>query len=213
MSTETALSEGSAVRAIVSAVPEGGLLVVGNSLPVRHVDVFCRARPTSRIGVCSQRGVSGIDGLVSGAAGSARASGKPTVLLLGDVSALHDLGGFATAATVDVPFVVVVLNNDGGRIFEQLPLAETGLGEDQLRFWTTPHGSHFDGLARLFRIEYALATTLHELGSALEMGLSRAGCTVVEVTVPANGARAHHEAVSARVDAAVRPLVEGAGTR
>jgi 2-succinyl-5-enolpyruvyl-6-hydroxy-3-cyclohexene-1-carboxylate synthase len=204
---EAALSEGSATRAVVGAVPNGGLLAIGNSLPVRHVDAFCRARPGAGVGVWSQRGVAGIDGLVAGAAGAAMASGRPTALLLGDVSALHDIGGFAVAAEVEVPLVVVILNNDGGRIFEQLPFAESGVSEDVFRFWTTPHQTHFDGLARCFRVDHARVTTVAELGVELGRGFGQRGCTVIEVPVPPHGARDEYRDIAARVDDAVSPFL------
>jgi 2-succinyl-5-enolpyruvyl-6-hydroxy-3-cyclohexene-1-carboxylate synthase len=206
-------SEGSAVRAVVEGLPEGALLAIGNSLPVRHLDAFCPARSRPALPVWSQRGVAGIDGIVAGVAGAAAAHGGPTALIVGDVSALHDLGGFAIAAATSVPLVVVVLNNDGGRIFEQLPLSEAGLDERQLRFWTTPHGTRFDGLARLFPLSHVTATTLDELRDALSVGLSRAACTVIEVPVPPHGAREQYRELAARLDAAIAPLLPlpGAG--
>jgi 2-succinyl-5-enolpyruvyl-6-hydroxy-3-cyclohexene-1-carboxylate synthase len=204
---ETRVSEGSATRAVVRALPSGGLLAVGNSLPVRHVDAFCRAAPQAAIGVWSQRGVAGIDGLVSGAAGAATASGRPTALLLGDVSALHDIGGFAVAAETDVPFVVVVLNNGGGRIFEQLPFADSGVSDDIFRFWTTPHATHFDGLARCFRLVHTSVTTPADLDRELQRGLARRGCTIVEVPVPPHGARDQYQEIAVRVDEAVGSFV------
>ena len=199
LAQEATLSEGTATRAVVASVPSGGLLAIGNSLPARHVDVFCRARPDAGIGVWSQRGVAGIDGLVSGAAGAAMASGRPTALLLGDVSALHDIGGFAVAAEVEVPLVVVILNNGGGRIFEQLPFAESGVGEDVFRFWTTPHTTQFSGLAQCFRVDHARARTLSELESALQRGFAQRGCTIIEVLVPPHGAHDQYRELTLNV--------------
>jgi len=74
-----------------------------------------------RVVILSQRGANGIDGLVSGAAGSALGTQLPTLLLLGDVSLLHDLGGLAVARLVRIP-VLAVIDNDGGRIFDLLPV-------------------------------------------------------------------------------------------
>ena len=79
------LSEGAVAQALVGSCPEGALLVVGNSTPVRDLDTFCA--PSSRVlRVIHQRGASGIDGLVSGAAGAASVDGGPVALLLGDIS-------------------------------------------------------------------------------------------------------------------------------
>jgi 2-succinyl-5-enolpyruvyl-6-hydroxy-3-cyclohexene-1-carboxylate synthase len=173
---------------------------------VRHADVFCRASDATAV-AWSQRGVAGIDGVVAGAAGAAAASKRPTVLVIGDVSALHDLGGFAVASGVKTPLVVVILNNDGGRIFEQLPLADVAAPGDRFVYWTTPHGGGFAGLAQLFRVTYARAESLPLLEHALEGGLSRAGCTVIEVPVPPHGAKDVYRALAERVEVAVQSVV------
>jgi 2-succinyl-5-enolpyruvyl-6-hydroxy-3-cyclohexene-1-carboxylate synthase len=209
LDAEGTLSEGAVVRAAVHALPAGGLFAIGNSLPVRHADVFCRARPSAELAVWSQRGVSGIDGLVSGAAGAADASGRPTVLVVGDVSALHDVGGFAVAKDVGPPFVVVVLNNGGGRIFEQLPIAGAGLDSSRERYWTTPHATRFDAVAAAFGIPYARAESASVLREALRDGTSRAGCTLVEAIVAEHGAREQY----ARIVAATEGALGSEGSR
>ncbi|HSH46074.1 MAG TPA: 2-succinyl-5-enolpyruvyl-6-hydroxy-3-cyclohexene-1-carboxylic-acid synthase [Longimicrobiales bacterium] len=130
--------EGTAVRAVFDALPEGSVLALGNSLPIRHADTFLPAAARG-ITVWSQRGANGIDGLISGAAGAAMAGRvdddpsadaspggrtRPVTLLVGDVSFVHDLGGLAVARDVASPLDIVILNNGGGRIFERLPIAD-----------------------------------------------------------------------------------------
>lgn len=129
------LSELQAVKTAADAVPRGGLLALGNSLAIRHAaagGVVARRLP-----VATQRGASGIDGLIAGAAGSVRAHAGVGILVLGDLSALHDLGGLAAARQIvgTGRLIVVVLDNGGGRIFERLPVART---VSDLRPWTTP---------------------------------------------------------------------------
>ena len=65
-----------------------------------------------------QRGAAGIDGLVAGAAGARSVVAAPIALLLGDIALLHDAGGLAAASAVRGPLAIVVVHNDGGRIFE-----------------------------------------------------------------------------------------------
>jgi 2-succinyl-5-enolpyruvyl-6-hydroxy-3-cyclohexene-1-carboxylate synthase len=84
---------------------------------------------------------------------------------------------------------------------------EAGLGDAALRFWTTPHGTRFEGLAGLFRISYAAPTSLPALNDALATHLGRAGCTVLEVHVPPHGAKDLAGNLAARVDAKVSPLL------
>ncbi len=90
------LSEACAVRAVLEHLPEPCQLVLGNSLPIREVDAYVPSSARA-LSVLSQRGANGIDGLISGAAGAASLREEPTVLLLGDVSFMHDLGGLAVA--------------------------------------------------------------------------------------------------------------------
>ena len=193
------LEEAHVVRAAVASVPAGGLLALGNSLPIREVDSFCRASSVA-CEVLSQRGANGIDGLVSGAAGAA-ASGRATTLILGDVSLLHDLGGLAAARGVTVPLVVVVINNDGGRIFEQLPVASVPGAE--LAHWTTPHGLSFAHAAALFGHRYALVESRAGLAPALAAAQANRGCTIIEARVPPHGAAEFLAALRPKIDAAI----------
>ena len=67
-----------------------GQLFVGNSMPARLMDMLGEAG-TGPNRVMTNRGASGIDGLIATAFGFSQCSDEPTTLLLGDLSALHDL--------------------------------------------------------------------------------------------------------------------------
>lgn len=120
------------------------VLVAGNSMPVRDMDGWLPSGPTS-IEVHANRGANGIDGVVSTALGIAAGSDRPTVLVVGDVSFLHDLGALVTARLTGVSLTVVVISNDGGGIFSFLAQASThddriGLPANYERLFGTPHG-------------------------------------------------------------------------
>jgi 2-succinyl-5-enolpyruvyl-6-hydroxy-3-cyclohexene-1-carboxylate synthase len=190
---ELILSEAEAVRQTARAVPARGLLAVGNSLPVRSLDTWVAGNAIdATVGVVHQRGASGIDGLVSGAAGAAIASGRPTVLLLGDVSLLHDLSGLAVvsslAATIEVPLVVVVINNGGGRIFDQLPVAHHPQARGALNHWRTPHRTDFSHAAKTFGLPFERCRQASDLDRALARALARAGASVIEAVVSSGSA-------------------------
>ncbi len=178
--------DGDVARAAVETTPAGGLLMLGNSLPVRLVEERV-GRVERRIWVASQRGLSGIDGLVAGFLGSLSAGGFPAgVLLLGDVSLLHDLDGLTLASEYGdgPPAVVVVIDNGGGRIFERLPIASTEVFRGPRgRHWLTPHGVDFAGLAQAFDLSYARVGKLDELEGELEAAVSRSGVSLL-VAVP-----------------------------
>jgi len=195
-----ALTEGAIPPKIVEALPEGSFLALGNSLPIRQVDGYCP--PQSKpLRVLCQRGASGIDGLLAGAAGAARALGSTGALLIGDVSFLHGLGGLACFRDLQQPFAIVVVNNDGGRIFEQLPLAQLeSFQGDALDPWTTPHGLHFASAANLFELAYQRVESPSALENALHSAFLRKGACVIEATVAPNGAVEQNQALWREVD-------------
>ncbi|RPJ45558.1 MAG: 2-succinyl-5-enolpyruvyl-6-hydroxy-3-cyclohexene-1-carboxylate synthase, partial [Candidatus Latescibacterota bacterium] len=199
------LEKSAVARAILSSLPEGSLLAIGNSLPVREIDSFCPGW-LADVPVWSQKGANGIDGLVSGAAGAAMAHGGPATAYIGDLAFLHDLHGLAAARRIETPFVVVVAQNDGGRIFEQIPIAEApGVENGMLALWTTPHGLDLAHAALLFNLGYRRVESESALREALLEAHGTNGCTIIEAVVPPSGALAEHrrfvEAVAERLPA------------
>ena len=182
------LSEGLVARLVVESLPAGGGLALGNSLPIREVDAYSPPQPKP-LAVWSQRGASGIDGVLAGAAGFAAALGRPAALLIGDVSFLHSLSGLAALRHLGAPFAVVVVNNGGGRIFEQLPIArqaeELGIS---LESWTTPHDHDLENAARLYQVPFRRVAVPTELRTALAEALAGDRPRVIEARVPSGGA-------------------------
>lgn len=183
-------SEAGIARAIVSTLGEGAILIVGNSLPPRDLDAF-GGTSSSAITALHQRGAAGIDGLVAGAAGARSVAelARPVVLLLGDVSALHDAGSFALLADVRAPVVLVVVDNRGGRIFEELPLARDAAQRAALdRLFVTERPPAASALARAFNVQTETVRELAHLRRALAEGLCSPRASVLECLVdPADG--------------------------
>jgi 2-succinyl-5-enolpyruvyl-6-hydroxy-3-cyclohexene-1-carboxylate synthase len=160
-------AEHAMVGAAIAAVPDGGQLVLGNSLPVRVADEIA---PGGRdLTVLTQRGAAGIDGLIAGAAGAATRG--PTVLVLGDVSFAHDVG--ALACTRGLPLAIVVIDNGGGRIFDQLPVVNSELPDGAFeRLWRTPTALDPVVAARAFGIDGATVRNPDELAAAIARAAS-----------------------------------------
>jgi 2-succinyl-5-enolpyruvyl-6-hydroxy-3-cyclohexene-1-carboxylate synthase len=198
---EGALVEGQVARAVVGALPEHAVLAVGNSAPVRDLDLW--ATPTDKtIDVVHQRGASGIDGLVSSAAGAAASARRPTVLLLGDVSLAHDVGALALLADAEVPIVVVAVDNAGGRIFETLPVG-AAISSDRLeRLFATPPRVDWEKAAAAFGVAFAEVHAAGALGAALAAALARPGGTLIRAVVPRTDAAARARRVRATFAAA-----------
>lgn len=190
---EDGFGEAGAVTTVCGRLPRNSILVLGNSLPPRLVDRYCAA---SRAGirVCSQRGASGIEGAIAGALGAASQTSDPVTLLVGDISFLHDVGSLWAAdpsRTLGQPrsgsIVIVVLNNGGGRIFEELPIASRA-GVD-LRYWTTPHDLRLAGAAELYGLPYARVESRPQLCAALDAAHARPFVSLLEVVVAPDSAR------------------------
>lgn len=184
--SEEPLREAVAVRVLLEALPDGTALELGNSLPIREVDLYAPAR--QGLGpVLSQRGANGIDGLVAGAVGAVHRLQKPLVALLGDVTFLHDATSLPLLATVKQPLVVVVINNGGGRIFELLPVARVeALKAEAMRYWTTPPSVKLEKLVEAFGIAHRRVEQASGLAKALRACLKKSEATVLEVVVDGN---------------------------
>lgn len=176
--------EAAVVRRVIARLDEGSWLALGNSLPIRHADRYVHGGGRA-LRVLSQRGVNGIDGWIAGTAGAATATGAPTVAIVGDVTFAHDVGALQVAARVASPLVFVVLDNGGGRIFEQLPIAAAGV---DMALFTTPTAIDLQAAARAFGVAHAEVTTLDALDRALDRALAHAGATLLHARVPPHGA-------------------------
>ena len=190
-------------RTVVSMLPEGARLLLGSSMPIRDVDAFAPP-PPGAVRVLSNRGLNGIDGNLSTALGVAAASGAPTVALVGDLALLHDLGALVHARRAGRPLTVVVVNNDGGGIFNFLPIAGATPRFEAL--FGTPHGTDLSAAAALGEARFTRAETPEQLAAALE-DAGRPGLRIVEARVVDRAINVEvHQALGAAV---ARALEEG----
>jgi 2-succinyl-5-enolpyruvyl-6-hydroxy-3-cyclohexene-1-carboxylic-acid synthase len=158
-------------------LPEQGQLFVGNSLVVRLIDALSQL--PAGYPVYSNRGASGIDGLISTAAGVQRASAKSTLAIVGDLSALYDLNALALLRNVSAPFVLIVVNNNGGQIFSLLPTPV----EERERFYAMPQNVHFEHAAKMFGLNYHQPQDWAALEAALKNAWRTPSTTVIELVV------------------------------
>ena len=153
-------------------------LFVASSMPIRDVEEFIAPREDPPH-VLSNRGANGIDGTVSSAYGAAAATDGPVVLLIGDVALAHDIGGLLAGRRLGLALTIVLLNNDGGGIFNFLPVAgETDAFEEHV---ATPHGLQFSHAAALYGCRHQLVDTAAGLGAAVQESLGGAVTTIIEV--------------------------------
>jgi 2-succinyl-5-enolpyruvyl-6-hydroxy-3-cyclohexene-1-carboxylate synthase len=185
------LSEPLVARRLIEWLPREATLVVAASMPIRDVEEFAPAR-NGGPRLLSNRGANGIDGTVSAAYGIAAVSAGPVVLLIGDVALAHDIGGLLAGRRLGLPLTVVLLNNDGGGIFNFLPIADQAdVFEAHV---ATPHGLDFAHAAALYGARHVQATGAAELRDALT---AATGTTIVEVRTERGENRHLHQRVAA----------------
>uniref|UniRef100_UPI001D191743 thiamine pyrophosphate-dependent enzyme n=1 Tax=Klebsiella michiganensis TaxID=1134687 RepID=UPI001D191743 len=158
-------------------LPEQGQLFVGNSLVVRLIDALSQL--PAGYPVYSNRGASGIDGLLATAAGVQRASARPTLAIVGDLSALYDLNSLALLRQASAPLVLIVVNNNGGQIFSLLPTPQ----EQRSQFYLMPQNIHFAHAAAMFNLTYHRPADWNELEQALDVAWRGPGATLIELAV------------------------------
>ncbi|MEU4739437.1 2-succinyl-5-enolpyruvyl-6-hydroxy-3-cyclohexene-1-carboxylic-acid synthase [Actinosynnema sp. NPDC023658] len=184
-------------RDLVAALPAHANLFLGSSNPVRDVDLV--AAPRRDVRTFANRGVAGIDGSVSTAAGIALTAG-PTYALIGDLTFLHDANGLLIGPGEPRPdLTVVVLNDDGGGIFA---LLEQGAKEHERTFervFGTPHGVD---LAALCAAHHVPHTEVRD-PDALARALTRpTGIRVVEIRAERHELRDLHARLRTAVSTA-----------
>ncbi|WP_409258327.1 thiamine pyrophosphate-dependent enzyme, partial [Klebsiella pneumoniae] len=146
-------------------------------LVVRLIDAL--AQLPAGYPVYSNRGASGIDGLIATAAGVQRASARPTLAIVGDLSALYDLNSLALLRQASAPLVLIVVNNNGGQIFSMLPTPQ----DERRQFYLMPQDVDFSHAAAMFGLAYHRPDDWPSLDEALVGAWRRAGATVIELAV------------------------------
>jgi 2-succinyl-5-enolpyruvyl-6-hydroxy-3-cyclohexene-1-carboxylate synthase len=172
------LSEPRVAAELGAALPADTTVVVASSMPVRDAETFFPARETPPR-VLANRGANGIDGTVSTAFGAAAAEGGPVVLLIGDVALIHDLGGLLAAGRLGLKLTIVLLHNDGGGIFDFLPVSREGA--EFVEHVATPHGLDFAHAAALFGLGYEVADDPDGFRAALKRTLDADRTSIVAV--------------------------------
>jgi 2-succinyl-5-enolpyruvyl-6-hydroxy-3-cyclohexene-1-carboxylate synthase len=186
------LGEPRVARELTALLPHDATLFVASSMPVRDVETFMavRADPPR---VLAHRGANGIDGTVSAAFGVAAAGNGPVALLIGDVALAHDLGGLLAARRLGLPLTIVLVDNDGGGIFEFLPVAgATDAFEEHV---ATPTGLDAERIAELFGLDYAAPADPGAFAAAVTAALGSERTTLIHVRTDRKANVTEHRAV------------------
>jgi 2-succinyl-5-enolpyruvyl-6-hydroxy-3-cyclohexene-1-carboxylate synthase len=168
------LHEADVWSSVLASLSSGDTLFVSNSMPIRDLDALGLPREEG-LEVLGNRGASGIDGIVSTAFGVASQRRGATLCVLGDLAFFHDQNGLLWSREQDVSVIFVLVDNDGGGIFQGLPIAEHE--PHFTRYFTTPHGLDLARAAALHGIDVEDAS-VESLSDPLERAL-RGGVTKI----------------------------------
>jgi 2-succinyl-5-enolpyruvyl-6-hydroxy-3-cyclohexene-1-carboxylate synthase len=136
---------------VFESISSDTLVALGNSSIIRYSQLF-PSRETLRY--YSNRGVSGIDGCLSTAAGIAFASKKLTLVITGDLGFLYDSNAIWNRE-LPANLRILVINNSGGGIFHILkgPSEQPGFK----KYIEANHPVNIHKLAEAYGLDYLFA--------------------------------------------------------
>jgi len=150
-------------RVLSEHLPARSLLYCANSMPIRDLEWFWKPGNLGRR-LFGARGVNGIDGTLGTALGLAHLSEQPTYLLCGDLAFLHDSNALLFLSHLIGSLTVILINNQGGGIFEHLPVAQLSEFE---KCFSTPQNCDFKKLCEAHALEHLLCENEKDLISFL----------------------------------------------
>ena len=152
MTEREELFEGKIAWLISQSLPSQTPIFIANSMPIRHVEFFWQPNQTYSQPYFN-RGANGIDGTLSSALGMAHQE-TPSLLLTGDLSLLHDTNGFLIRPYFRGHLTIILINNNGGGIFEMLAIASKESYFEN--YFATPQSINFAKLCVSYNIDYFL---------------------------------------------------------
>lgn len=167
-----------AFEIILPSLPKKSMLQLGNSSTIRYAQLF---DIDNSIEIFCNRGTSGIDGCTSTAIGAAVATENKTVFITGDVGFLYDSNALWNNY-IPKNFKIILINNGGGGIFRILP------GHDETpvfnTFFETSHCLTAEHLAKMYSIDYLIASSEETLKSKLKNFYELQKPAILEVFTP-----------------------------
>ncbi|MGI9604649.1 MAG: hypothetical protein ACR2P0_00790, partial [Acidimicrobiales bacterium] len=121
------------------------------------------------------------------------------VVLIGDVAALHDVGGILDASRQGTSMTLVVPNNDGGGIFSFLPIRSAIDPAEFDYLFHTPHGTSFEFLANHHGISHEHVDA-GSIDAAITASFGSSDVTILEANVSTGDRLAIGNAITSAVE-------------
>ncbi|MEG3930798.1 2-succinyl-5-enolpyruvyl-6-hydroxy-3-cyclohexene-1-carboxylic-acid synthase [Microcoleus sp. T3_B1] len=157
-------------------LPPATPIFIANSMPVRDVEFFWKPN-NLEIKPFFNRGANGIDGTLSTALGVAHRN-QSSIMLTGDLTLLHDTNGFLIKNKFVGHLTIILINNNGGGIFEMLPVAKFDPPFEE--FFATPQQINFAQLCATYGVEHEVIEDWELFKEKLNL-LPNSGIRVLEL--------------------------------
>ena len=160
------MCEGILIKNILDIIKPDTNLFIGNSMAIREMDDLTM-NLDKKINIYSNRGASGIDGLLSTALGiSSVSKSNANIAILGDLSFYYDMNALIFASKLNISLKLFILNNNGGGIFKQLPISKLNYDKFE-KYWITPPNLNLSDIAKSFNVKYYDIKTVSDLKNIL----------------------------------------------
>ena len=163
-------------RILSEHLPSNSNFYCANSMPIRDLEWFWKPSEQRR-NLFGARGVNGIDGTLGTAIGIVHQSNQPTFLLTGELAFLHDSNALLFASELIGSLTILLINNQGGGIFENLAVANLPEFE---KCFATPQSCDFAKLCAAHSVEHLLLQDENELISHIKSP-PKEGIRVIEI--------------------------------
>jgi len=164
---------------LLDKIKQDSNLFVSSSMPIRYLDQFAKTNKYT-ITIFANRGASGIDGIISTAIGMALQDKKPSIVLIGDLAFLYDSSALMLLSSLKTGMLIVIINNQGGGIFNLLPIASD---KKVLDIVTTPHKVNIEDLCKAYSIAHVKVFEEEEFDKNIEKYFSLKHNLVIEIMI------------------------------
>lgn len=147
---------------LLGNIPKNSILHLANSTVIRYAQLF---NSRSDVSYFSNRGTSGIDGVVSTAVGTAAATDKIVTCITGDLAFLYDSNALWNNY-IKENLKIIVLNNNGGDIFRFIQDPDKVKGIQN--YFTTPQKVQLKNLAKAYNLDYLYINEKSDVLAALK---------------------------------------------
>lgn len=179
-SEQFAFHESQLAMILMKTLARGEQLFVANSNAIRLVDRLSGVSENS-FQIFGNRGVNGIDGILSTVAGLAMQTKARTYLLVGDLTLFHDMNGLQLLKSYHLPVTILLLNNNAGGIFSFL--SQRSLTADDFDpLFATPLDLDFAQVAKTYELAYQKVESEADFEQAIATSRKLTGANLIELT-------------------------------